>query len=207
MDKQVIYVRLKRKTTVSNNARIRVSDIARLSGVDRALTEQLKSVVIYEVTHADREYAVIDSIQLLDMLHHNFPIVEWEMIGFTETVLHIKQPLKKWLSVKFILAWLILFVGTAMTIMNFHYDVNMAEVHQKIHYLFTGDEVRHPLWLQIPYSFGLGMGMILFLNHWFKKRFNEEPSPLELELFTYEQKVDQYLAYYENNMNDDNRSL
>src|SRR5699024_11659206 len=46
MDKKVIYVRLKRKTTVPNNALIRVSYIAYLSGVDSMLIKQLKSVVI-----------------------------------------------------------------------------------------------------------------------------------------------------------------
>lgn len=207
MDKKVIYVRLKRKTTVPNDALIRVSDIAYLSGADQTLIKQLKSVVIYRVTQADQDYAVIDSIQLIDVLYNAFPTIQWELIGFTETVLHIEHKKKNWLSVKFIIAWLILFVGTAMTIINFHYDVSMLEVHQKLHFLFTGEKVQHPLWLQIPYSIGLGIGMILFLNHWFKKQLNEEPSPLELELFTYEQKIEEYLAHYENNMNDDNYSI
>lgn len=47
--------------------------------------------------------------------------------------------------------------------------------------------------------------MILFLNHWFNKRFNEEPSPLELELFQYKQRVNEYIAHYENELNDDDR--
>src|SRR5699024_6548182 len=130
-----------------------------------------------------------------------------DVIGFTETVLQIEQKKKQGKSVKFIIAWLILFVDTAMTIINFHYDVSMLEVHQKLHFLFTGENVQDSLWLHIPYSKGHGIGMILFLNHWFKKQLNEEPSPLELELFTYEQKIEEYLAHYENNMNDDNHFI
>src|SRR5699024_11873984 len=109
--------------------------------------------------------------------------------------------------VKFIIAWLILFVGTAMTIINFHYDVSMLEVHQKLHFLFTGENVQHPLWLQIPYSIGLGIGMILFLNNWFKKQLNEESSPLELELFTYQQKIEENIAHNQYYLNDNNHYI
>lgn len=89
-----------------------------------------------------------------------------------------------------------------MTIMNFHNDVGMQEVQQKLHYLLTGENNKHPLWMQIPYSLGLGLGMLLFFNHWFKKRFNEEPSPLEIELFKYQKDIDHYISYYENKMED-----
>ena len=41
----------------------------------------------------------------------------------------------------------------------------------------------------------------LFFNHWFNKRFNEEPSPLEVEIFKYQQDLDNYLNYKENEYN------
>src|SRR5699024_7088006 len=150
MDKKVIYVRLKRKTTVPNNTLIRELNIAYLYGTDSMLIKQLKSVVIQRIIQADHDYIVIDSIELIDVLYNACPTIQWELIGFTETVLHIEHKKKKWLSVKFIIAWLILFVGTAMTIINFHYDVSMLEVHQKLHFLFTGENVQHTRWLQIP---------------------------------------------------------
>jgi stage V sporulation protein AA len=43
--------------------------------------------------------------------------------------------------------------------------------------------------------------MILFFNHIFKKRINEEPSPLEMEMFNYQQNIDQYVIMYENKEN------
>src|SRR5699024_12063336 len=50
------------------------------------------------------------------------------------------------------IVWLLLFIGAAMTIVNFHYDVSMQEVQQKLHYLLTGEQNQYPLWIQIPYS-------------------------------------------------------
>lgn len=55
----------------------------------------------------------------------------------------------------------------------------------------------HPLLLQIPYSIGIGLGMIIFFNRVFKKKFNEEPSPLKVEMFNYQQELDHYTVMHE----------
>ena len=85
-----------------------------------------------------------------------------------------------------------------MAIMNFHDDVSMQSVHQKIYTIITGKKKTKPLLFQIPYSIGLGVGMIFFFNHVFKKRMNEEPSPLEVEMFNYQMDLDQYVIIHEN---------
>src|SRR5699024_8661071 len=101
-----------------------------------------------------------------------------------------------------IFVYLVLLLVSELTINNFHYDVSMQDVQQKLHYLITGKKNDFPLWIQVPYSFGLGIGMLLFFNHWFKKRFNDEPSPLEVELFNYQQDLNHYVSHYENELND-----
>jgi stage V sporulation protein AA len=77
--------------------------------------------------------------------------------------------------------------------MNFHADVSMLKVHQRIYEMMTGKETEKPYFLQIPYSIGIGAGMVLFFNHLFKKKFNEEPSPLEVEMFMYQENVNHYV--------------
>jgi stage V sporulation protein AA len=96
----------------------------------------------------------------------------------------------------------VLFIGSGLAIMNFHTDVSMPEVHQRLYYLITGRAESQPLLMQIPYSLGIALGMILFFNHFFQKRINEEPSPLEVELFLYQQNVDQYYIQHENKENE-----
>jgi stage V sporulation protein AA len=64
--------------------------------------------------------------------------------------------------------------------------------------IITGVKEPKPFLFQIPYSIGLGLGMILFFNHVFQKRINEEPSPLEVEMFNYQQDLDNYVIIHEN---------
>ncbi|MBE3555234.1 MAG: hypothetical protein IMW85_09690 [Thermicanus sp.] len=74
-------------------------------------------------------------------------------------------------------------------------------MHERIYYLLTGEINHHPYVIQIPYSVGIGIGMILFFNHLFRKRLNEEPSPLELEMYLYQENVEKYAKDHENREN------
>jgi stage V sporulation protein AA len=88
----------------------------------------------------------------------------------------------------------LLFFGSALTIMNFHADVSMMEVQVRIVEMITGHKDEHPYLFQIAYSIGIGFGMIVFFNHLFKKNWNEEPTPLEVEMYLYQENVDQYVV-------------
>jgi stage V sporulation protein AA len=127
-----------------------------------------------------------------------------QTIGASQTIVEILYEKKKLSPLLFSVVWLLLFIGAGLAIMNFHEDVSMQQVHQRIYKIVTGKSNEQPLLLQIPYSLGLGLGMVLFFNHLFKKRINEEPSPLEVEIFNYQLDVDQYVAMNENkeNLND-----
>src|SRR5690606_3585269 len=96
-----------------------------------------------------------------------------QLVGPQQTIIEIVTQKVKMSKPLFLLAWLLLFIGSAFTIMNFHEDTSMQAVHQKLFYLMTGIKDSKPLSIQIPYSIGLGLGMILFFNHVFKKRINE----------------------------------
>lgn len=199
-----LYVRLKRKISVNKGSIITLEDVAHLVTDDEHL-QMLKEMPIYHITEKDENYVALDGFKIIEHIQQHEKNVMIELLGATEVIIQVQEKEKQMPFFVIAFVWLILFVGTAMTIINFHYDVSMQEVHQKLHFFFTGNNEQYPLVIQIPYSIGLGVGMILFLNHWFNKRFNEEPSPLELELFQYKQRVNEYIAHYENDLNDDDR--
>lgn len=198
---EIVYLRFKKSIEISQLKDIKLQDIALIStkSKHKSALEQTK---IYQTSKKDHNIIIIDSFFVIDYLNKKYEALEFQPIGPTQTIIRIEPSQKKPPILMVTGVWLILFIGTAMTIMNFHYDVSMQEVQQKLHYLLTGQENEFPLWIQIPYSFGLGIGMLLFLNHWFKKKINEEPSPLEVELFNYQQDLDNYVSHYENQLND-----
>lgn len=200
-----IYLRMKQHMNLDEYKQLLLKDLAYI-----ASPPELKTILedrpVYRVGKEDNNVIVIDVFIIIKSLLEEFPELEIKSIGPEQTVIRIEIDKKKSNLLVAVIVWLLLFIGTAMTIMNFHYDVSMQEVQQKLHFILTGEENEFPLWIQIPYSLGLGVGTLLFFNHWFKKRFNEEPSPLEVEISNYQSDLDNYLIQHENRLNDTNDS-
>lgn len=200
MGENIVYIRMKKKINIQANSTILLKDIAYVT--NHTEKESMAMEPLYRLSKKDKAYVVIDGFTVVDHIAKKFPDVECQFIGITETIIQIEQQKKRPSFLLIAFVWTILFIGTAMTIMNFHYDVSMEEVQQRVHFIFTGKHETFPLWIQIPYSIGLGVGMILFLNQWFDRRLNEEPSPLEVEIYNYQKNIDNYITHEENDLNE-----
>jgi stage V sporulation protein AA len=188
---------MRQRVQVLQHQKVSIGDVAQIV-TDEEAELTIKKLIIHEITPEDKHLVVIDVMKVISRIHKLWPDMDVQTIGPAQSILEIQMKQKTLAPVYFVLVWLLLFIGSALAIMNFHEDVSMQLVHQKIYYMITGHYKEQPLLLQIPYSFGLGIGMILFFNHLFRKRFNEEPSPLEVEMFNYQQDLDQYVIIHEN---------
>lgn len=192
-----IYIRMRHRLQVRPHDSIKLQDVAQIIAED-SLLEKVKDCIVYSVSEKDQNIIILDVMKVIPILTNVVEHINIEIIGQTQTIVEVVYK-KIGVSIPlFILIWLLLFFGAALAIMNFHEDVSMQAVHQRIYKIITGKENVKPLVLQIPYSIGLGLGMILFFNHVFKKRLNEEPSPLEVEMFNYQQDLDRYVIINEN---------
>ncbi|QQK80909.1 stage V sporulation protein AA [Salicibibacter cibi] len=186
-----IYIRLHPRIKVKPDQSVYLQDIAQYILPSNEPGELLETP-IYTISENDERVATIDSLQVIRFIKKMFPEMDVESLGENHTILEIMSSSKSPTFMRVGFVWLLLFFGSGLAIMHFHEDVNMAAVHQKMYFMLTGQEDEHPLILQIPYSLGIGLGMILFFNRVFKKKFNEEPSPLEVEMFNYQQNIDEY---------------
>lgn len=200
MTEEKIYIRLRKKVSLRPHQLILIEDIAYITGNTSSI-QRIRNLPLYQITEKDKNFVVMDGIKLIDRLTEKYPQMTFDLVGNTESIVEIISRKKKPNMIIILSIWILLCIGSAMAIMNFHYDVNMPEVHKGLYYFLTGEQVDKPLWIQIPYSVGLGLGMILFFNHVFKKRFNEEPSPMEVEMFNYQRDLDNYVIHHENEMN------
>ncbi|MDV2884211.1 stage V sporulation protein AA [Alkalihalophilus pseudofirmus] len=187
-----VYIRMKQRIEADMNQSLTVGDVAHIVTNEPSLN-QLLHIPIYQITKQDRNRVVIDVMQVIYAINTHVKSLSIQVVGAAQTIIEVNVQTKPYKMIYVTLIWFLLFVGAALAIMNFHEDVSMREVHGQIYYLVTGKTIAKPLLLQIPYSIGLGLGMILFFNHIFKKRLNDEPSPLEVEMFNYQQNLDQYV--------------
>ena len=191
---------MRNRLKVSPTYEVKLGDVAQLAG-DSSVVELLQNEIVYKITAHDKTHVVIDVMKVIEIIQQKASHVQINLLGSGQTLVEIIYEKKKTRPIFFGLVWLLLFIGAALAIIYFHEDVSMQQVHQRLYYMITGEFNAQPLLFQIPYSLGLGLGMVLFFNHVFQKRINEEPSPLEVEMFQYQQSLDQYVIVNENKDN------
>ncbi|WP_166239245.1 stage V sporulation protein AA [Paenibacillus turpanensis] len=187
-----VYLRLPKRATVPAGEPIRLGQVAQLI-VEPEWEAAVKNIVLYDPEERDGNIVLIDMIRIVDRMMALIPDVKVEHFGEPHVLVDIYAEKRRPGLFPIIVVWILLFLGSGLAIMNFHEDVAMEEVHRRLTELLTGERIEHPYWMQIPYSIGIGLGMVLFFNHVFKKKFNEEPTPLEVELFLYQENINQYV--------------
>lgn len=208
-----IFLKLKKNITATPNQLLLLKDLVTVVA-PHGIENRLKKISIKQLSQSPETSVVITSLEIIEAIKVEFPQANINQLGSDNLVVDIvtseQQPSllsNTNPSALFVfLVGLILFLGSGMAIMHFHADVNIKQVHQQIYQLVMGQESKHPLLLEIPYSLGIAWGMIIFFNNFLNFKFDKDPSPLEIEMFLYEDKINQY-AVYENNQKNKNQEL
>ncbi|MDZ5712060.1 hypothetical protein [Jeotgalibacillus haloalkalitolerans] len=175
------YIEMKPKVTLSGGP-VRLCDIAVIWAPQELKKSIGNKVILDEI---DGRYSIISSTDIMQQ----YSDTDIAVTGSNCTVVERTESARSSYLLLFFV-WTLLFTGSALTIMYFHEDVSMAET-QLVIVSMLGNA--HPNWFHIPYSIGIGAGMLLFFNRILKKRFNDEPSPLEIEIHNYEKSVEDYV--------------
>jgi stage V sporulation protein AA len=194
---KTIYIRMRNRVLAKPEESIYLDDIAQIIAPE-TIIPKLKKLKVHQISVHDRNIVIIDVMKVIRLISNLIENADVQTIGPAQTIVEVMLKKKQMSLPFFILIWFLLFFGSAMAIMNFHDDVSMRSVQEKLYKIITGVEDTKPWIFQIPYSIGLGLGMILFFNHVFQKRINEEPSPLEVEMFNYQMDLDNYVIIHEN---------
>ncbi|MCL2753421.1 MAG: stage V sporulation protein AA [Defluviitaleaceae bacterium] len=193
-----IYIKPKKKAEViSPNGRVYIKDIAEVY-TESELRKRVENIVILEGkkqgTYVVSVLKIIEAISAA-LAGHNV-----SNVGENDTLVVLKpKPAKKsksWAVVKIAFICVILFAGSATAIMAFHTDSQLGTVFQQFHKIFVGREVEKPLLINIPYSIGLALGIMLFFNHFAGKKFTKEPTPIQVEMEIYETDVEDALIQH-----------
>lgn len=85
---------------------------------------------------------------------------------------------------------IVIFFGSGFSIMAFHNDIGIVDLFAQIYTQVIGYEPRQTGGLEIGYSLGLALGILIFFNHISLKKREKDPTPLQVEVSKYEQDVE-----------------
>lgn len=145
----------------------------------------------------EEKRCVISILKIIEMIEEECPNVTVESLGETEVLIErIKVDAHKgWQQgLKAFIIAIISFCGTAFTIMAYHNDIGIADVFTRIHEIVMGSEPAGVSALEVAYSVGLSLGIIVFFNHVGGRRLTKDPTPIEVEMRKYETDVNNALV-------------
>ena len=191
-----LYIQAKRNVEAQNDE-VLLGDAASIYCEDAAVREKANSMRIHKFHQGQETRAVISMMKIIEKLTQMSPGLAVESIGESAIVLEkipakkYKGPLVVW---KIILVAAVSFFGTAFTIMAYHNDIGISDVFMRIYEIVTGEESSGCTTLEIAYSVGLCLGIIVFYNHVGGRRITKDPTPLEVEMRNYERDVNTTLV-------------
>ncbi len=193
IDRQV-FLDLKEKVTLKSKKPVLLKDLANISA-EEEIKQGLENMV-YPINIKEEGNTLIPAISIISLIKKSVRNIDLIVVGETDILVNFANEninKDKYKILRVILVCFLLFIGSITAIINFHSDVDMKQAHKVIYKVITGVETDRLLLLQIPYSLGIGVGMSVFFNHIFNKKINEEPTPLEMEVYTYQRNVDEYI--------------
>lgn len=194
MDKEKAYICVKKKLAIDTTKDIIVKNCAEVFCTSPELKEFIENINVKD-RNIEEDWDRISAIQITESILRKYPHIDLDVIGEPELLLEYKSQENKNKTFEFVkiaLVCIVLFFGAGIAIVNFHEDVNTRDTMEKLYYTITGEKSEKNLIMTIPYSIGLGLGVITFFTKVLStsKRRKKEPGPMEIELFLYDQDME-----------------
>lgn len=173
-----------------------VKDIGSLTCSDAHVLAKVKAIKLHHFKRDEPKRQVISLLKVIEEIGKVYPNVSVQSIGEPETLVEYISVNKhkgfaQWIKLLFVA--MVSFFGTAFTIMAFHNDIGINDVFSKVYEMVMGQPGDGYGILELAYSAGLAIGIIVFFNHIGGRRITKDPTPIEVEMRIYEEDVNKAL--------------
>lgn len=188
-----LTVYLKGDTNVEmQTTSVTLGDIVEIECTNSQIATKLKCLKILKIPPGKQKRYVVSILKIIEKIHEEYPSVEIQNMG-AQDIIVTYEPMQKHNQLlvcgKVFLVMVIVFIGAAFSIMAFNNDVDVSRLFSQIYGLVMGRPKKGYTILEASYSIGIVIGILAFFNHFGKKRFSVDPTPLEVEMRMYETEI------------------
>lgn len=189
MAETTVYIKANGNCVVYDK-NIKLSDVLKIECTNQGILRAIKQMDLHRFNHAHTE--VFSILKVIERIHRDYPTVEVVNCGENDFIVEyqkdtIKNPLLE--KLKLMVVSIIVFFGSAFTIMTFHVDIGIQKTFVRFYEELMGVTKPAVTELEISYSIGLAVGIIVFFNHFSKKKLTKDPTPIEVEMKKYNQDL------------------
>ena len=176
---------------------VTLGDILIMECSDKTIPQKIKPIRIIKFKKPGQQRCVVSVLKIIACIHEKYPGIEIQNMGEADIIVTYedqKTPPLAWHILKTVFVVAVTFCGAAFSIMAFNNDVDVTKLFGQIYELFTGQEASGFTILEIAYSVGITVGILIFFNHFGKKRFTVDPTPMEIQMRLYENDIQSTLV-------------
>ena len=193
--KKTLYLKIEQCIEVSKRD-VTIADVAKLECTESTVINRIKTEKLFFMDNEKNSRRVVSVLFVIEKIHEIYPELEVQNLGEADFIVSYRpkkqsQILEK-LKIAFVCA--VSFFGSMFSMMTFNEDVSTRDSFEKLYTWVMGYEPSGVTILEITYSIGVSVGIIVFFNHLGKKYLTNEPSPVEVEMAGYEQQINQTLV-------------
>lgn len=188
----VLYLKVDKNVRAKGES-VHLGDIATLNCAEKVIENKVKTLRLptQQVKGAGRY--VFSVFDVIEVIQGEYPALEISNLGEADFILTVEKEKKlyefvSWIKTAFVC--FLSFFGAAFSIMAFNNDIDIAKLFGQLYEIFTGETSNGFTLLEISYSIGVGLGILIFFHHFSQKKNCCDPTPLEVEMRTYEDEVD-----------------
>lgn len=190
-DNKILYIKGDRDVEVTKPD-VTLGDLLNMECTDKMMLAKIKTLKIIRFKKSGRQRCVVSVLRIIACIHEKFPQTDVDNLGETDIIVTYedqKTPALAWHIIKTVFVAAVTFFGAAFSIMAFNNDVDVTKLFGQIYELVTGQETSGFTILEITYSVGVAAGILIFFNHFGRKRFTVDPTPMEIQMRLYENDI------------------
>ncbi len=193
--KETLYIKIDRAVKVTG-PKVTIGDIAKLYCDKPEIMNKCKTLKVAEFCEQGKERYVVSVMKVIQVILQEYPSLDIQNMGEQDFLIekdtHQKPPVwVEWLKVAIVCV--IVFFGAAFAIMTFNEDAAVKELLAQIYEQMTGKSGLKTNIMDIGYSVGLAFGILIFYNHLGRKKIQNDPTPIEVEMRLYEKDIENTL--------------
>ena len=192
-NQDILYIKGDRDVELTKTE-VTVGDILSLDCSNKVVIPKIKSIKLVKFSEQGKKQqrVVISVLKIIACIHEQYPNLDIQNLGETDIILTYENQNTSGNVVhllKTAVVVVLVFCGSAFSIMAFHNDVSITKLFSQIYLALTGVESDGYTILEVSYSIGIIIGILGFFNHFGKKRFTVDPTPLEVQMRLYENDI------------------
>ncbi len=191
VDKQILYIKGEQCVEVKHR-NVTLGDLLTMECAHQNIVSKLKPIKVLNIPDKGKHRYVVSILKVIECIHKEYPDLQIQNLGSTDVIVTYERTQKKskiWDGIKVAFVTLTTFFGSAFAIATFNNDSGISKLFTDVYEIFMGKPKQGFSILELSYSIGIIFGILIFFNHFGKKKVSVDPTPLEVEMRLYENDI------------------